>query len=233
MKYIAEGTPRWIIPLIGLSYPTTITLLAMYFLGFQGIIRPYLVLFMVISIALTLMMLFFRDPERKIGEGIVSPADGRVIYTGKSPMRWCNEINNINNYNMVSIFMNIHNVHVNRAPIGGIVKRIRYIKGGHTLAFNKDSDQNERAIITIENPKARIHVVLIAGAFARRIVLYIKEGQRIEKGQRISLIRFGSRVDTHLPKNFKICVKTGEKTVAGETKLAEWKKPKTISYPAF
>ena len=119
--------------------------------------------------------------------------------------------------------MNVHNVHVNRMPLDGIVKDVVHHSGIHLPAFKKESEKNERVITTIDTNIGTIKVNQIAGTLARRIVPYIKKGDKLKKGERIGIIRFGSRVDVYLPskKIKKILVKIGEVVKAGETTIAE------------
>jgi phosphatidylserine decarboxylase len=161
--------------------------------------------------------MFFRDPERAIGNGIVMPADGRV--------REISDVtdSDVGKCTLVSTFMNIYNVHVNRMPLDGTIKDIVHHKGAHLPAFKKESEKNERVIITIETKIGMIKVIQIAGTLARRIVPYIKKGDTLKKGEKIGIIRLGSRVDIYLPsKAIKtICVKEGDMVKAGEDALAE------------
>jgi phosphatidylserine decarboxylase len=152
------------------------------------------------------MFLFFRDPERfPDGDGILSPADGRVMdVSGRR----------------VSIFMNLHDVHVQRAPLDGEVKMIEYKKGSHTVAFRADGDRNESNTMHIGTAYGNMQVVQIAGLLARRIKCHVSEGDRIQRGQRIGKIRFGSRVDATIPDPFKITVKKGDKVLAGKSVIA-------------
>lgn len=154
------------------------------------------------------LLIFFRDPERKIGEGIVSPADGKVI-----------EVKQEGEEIKISIFMNLHNVHVNRIPILGKVISMIYIKGSHLPAFNKNSERNERMITTLQTEIGIVKITQIAGIFARRIKPYIKEGQLINKGERMGIIMFGSRVDLQMPNKFVIKVKKGDKVLAGSSSI--------------
>ena len=165
---------------------------------------------------------FFRNPERKAPEkkgSVISPADGRII-----------KIENADGDDLVrgrlikiSIFMNIFNVHVNRIPYSGTVKLIRYKKGSFISAnFDKASSLNEQNAIVIDTDQGgEILTVQIAGLIARRIVCWIKEGMRVERGDRFGLIRFGSRLDVYLPGESKINVKVGDKVRAGETPLGD------------
>jgi phosphatidylserine decarboxylase len=123
----------------------------------------------------------------------------------------------------VSIFMSVFDVHINRAPVGGTVKRVFYIPGKFMNAdLDKASDENERQHILIERPDGRpIGCTQIAGLVARRIIPFVKPGDIVAAGQRIGLIRFGSRVDVYLPQGTDTKVLLGQKVIAGETVLAE------------
>lgn len=162
------------------------------------------------------LSLFFRDPERIIGDGVVSPADGKVVMVEKKG----------GNSWLVSIFMNVHNVHVNRIPWGGIVVDKMHISGGYAPAFNKDSNRNERLITKLKTSNGTWEITQIAGAVARRIVPYVKVGDVLNKGQRFGMIRYGSRVDLlfKMPKGMIIDVKVGERVLAGTTNIAISKK---------
>ena len=165
-------------------------------------------IFMLISL---FFLIFFRDPERKIPpEGIVSPADGVVKF-----------VEYRDNRVRIGIFMNIYDVHVNRAPISGKIEDIRHVFGSYIPAFKKDSERNERTYITMETSIGRVEVVQIAGALVRRIVRYVSEGDEVKKGQRIGMIRFGSRVDVILPSDrVKIIAEEGDRVKAGESVIA-------------
>ena len=172
---------------------------------------------------------FFRNPVRVVPqrEGLVlSPADGVVsliqyvvppseLELGDAPVT------------RVSVFMNVFNCHVNRAPVTGIVRRISYHKGQFLNAsFDKASDLNERNSLMIETPAGqRIGVVQIAGLVARRIVCFVSVGQRVEIGHRFGLIRFGSRLDVYLPAGVAPMVAVGQTAVGGETVLADLNAP--------
>jgi len=156
------------------------------------------------------LLIFFRDPDREIPEkGIVSPADGVVSIVDEPDGR-----------KRVAVFMNVHNVHVNRAPFQGKVLSIRHIDGGYLPAYRKDSDRNERVYTELETDIGRFTIVQIAGALVRRIVTYANEGDIVDKGQRIGMIRFGSRVDTIMPGSVKVIVREGDGVKAGETVIA-------------
>ena len=162
---------------------------------------------------------FFRDPLRIIPTEnvVVSPADGVVTYIGECiPPKEC-EINE--KYIKISIFLSIFNVHINRIPISGTIKNIHYVPGKFFSAtLNKSSEENERNIIVITNDKNEsIIVTQIAGLIARRIVNDLKITQEVIKGNRFGIIKFGSRVDLYLPKNYNKMVNVGQTVIGGET----------------
>ncbi len=173
-----------------------------------------------VSFLLTLFILyFFRNPERTppAGEGgVVAPADGVVIVAERVP-----ETPLGTEALKISIFMSVFNVHVNRAPFSGRVVDTFYHKGSFFDArHGRASFENERSGIILETDGgARMAFVQIAGLIARRIVSYPKVGDRLVRGERYGLIRFGSRVDVYLPVDVAPLVKLGDKTVAGETVL--------------
>ena len=162
---------------------------------------------------------FFRDPKRHVPveDVIVSPADGVITYIGKS--RSPDIEHDDQEFIKISIFLNIFNVHVNRFPTNGIIKRIKYIHGKFINAtFDKSSKENERNIICLENNNREIiYVTQIAGLIARRIVCDVKESQKILKGDRFGIIKFGSRVDLYLPINYMSLVSVGQTVIGGET----------------
>lgn len=163
---------------------------------------------------------FFRNPERCFPEEekvVISPADGKVIKVENVGMN--NTITG--KFKKVSIFMNVFNVHVNRAPYNGKIEAINYHEGKFFSAnLDKAASDNERNEIQIRTEEGSlIWVVQIAGLIARRIVCWVKTGDSVKKGERFGLIRFGSRVDVYLPEDARIAVKTGQKVRAGETPL--------------
>ncbi|MFC1419753.1 phosphatidylserine decarboxylase [Streptacidiphilus cavernicola] len=156
------------------------------------------------------MLWFFRDPERTVTEArVISPADGVVQSIDAWP----------DGRTRVAVFMSPLNVHVNRAPLAGTVTSVEHVAGGFVPAFNKDSDRNERVVWHFDTELGDIEMVQIAGAVARRIIPYLPEGAKVEQGERIGLIRFGSRVDTYLPAGVEPGVEVGQKTTAGVTRL--------------
>lgn len=156
------------------------------------------------------MLWFFRDPEREITQGrVISPADGVV----QSIMPWKD------GRTRVAIFMSPLNVHVNRAPLAGTVTSVEHIPGGFVPAFNKESENNERVVWHFDTELGDIEMVQIAYAVARRIVPYLPQGTKVEQGERIGLIRFGSRVDIYLPEGVDVAVEVGQATTAGVTRI--------------
>jgi phosphatidylserine decarboxylase len=163
-------------------------------------------------------LIFFRDPERSIGDDIVAPADGTI-----------RDIYDSERFKVVSTFMNIHNVHVNRTPIEGTVLKVIHLNGKHYPAYNAQSMNNEKVITIMNTEIGIIKIVQIAGIFARRVVSYLKNGDRLEKGQRIGIIKFGSRVDLYLPaEKVEIIVQKNQKVYAGMTTIATIKKIKSV-----
>tara|TARA_R110002110_G_scaffold397013_1_gene612128 strand:- start:2712 stop:3407 length:696 start_codon:yes stop_codon:yes gene_type:complete len=170
---------------------------------------------------------FFRDPDRHTPdrEGLViSPADGVVqsIVAASPPpeLDMGNEA-----LTRVAVFMNVFDVHVNRAPVEGVVKRLAYRPGAFLNAsFDKASEDNERQSILLETDSGKeVAFVQIAGLVARRILCDLEDNQRVVTGQRIGMIRFGSRVDVYLPKGVNPLVSVGQRAIAGETVLADLK----------
>jgi len=151
---------------------------------------------------------FFRDPERIPGgddTDVVSPADGRVVDIRGTT---------------VCIFMNIHNVHVNRAPLSGKIVAMKHTDGGYLPAFCKDSHRNERNSTCIESDFGLVKMVQIAGTVTRRIDSYFNVGDTVVRGERIGMIRFGSRVDVTPPPGYKLMVRKGQRVRAAETIIA-------------
>jgi phosphatidylserine decarboxylase len=160
---------------------------------------------------------FFRDPKRTIPTApglIVSPGDGLVtetvaISTPDGPRQ------------RISIFLNVFNVHVNRSPIAGSLTRVRYQKGKYLNAMNPASaDRNEQNAVTVKGDGYEVTFKQIAGLLARRIVFNLSQGDTVERGQRVGLIKFGSRVDVLLPAEAAIKIKVGDKVKGGSSVLA-------------
>ena len=171
---------------------------------------------------------FFRDPERatiRDDDYIIAPADGLVtLITQMPPPRALAGDDGLPDIPVwrVSIFMSVFDVHINRAPIGGVIKRVVYIPGKFLNAdLDKASEENERQHILIERDDGlKIGMTHIAGLVARRIVPFVKRDDIVAVGQRVGLIRFGSRVDVYLPVDTKPNIIKGQRIVAGETILA-------------
>jgi phosphatidylserine decarboxylase len=171
---------------------------------------------------------FFRDPVRTTpadAKLIVAPADGLVtmIKRGPAPLELAGEGGLTGEFTRVSIFMSVFDVHINRSPISGLVKRIAYVPGKFLNAdLDKASEDNERQYFIVEGDDGlKIGFTQIAGLVARRILTLVKEGDRVAAGERIGLIRFGSRVDVYLPAGTGSQVLLGQRTIAGETILGE------------
>jgi len=160
---------------------------------------------------------FFRDPERAIPQeagAVVSPGDGRV--TDVSTVGSGND-----RQTRISIFLSVFNVHVNRSPVAGVIRDVLYQRGRFLNAMNKTSaEQNEQNIVTIEADGQKIVFKQIAGLLARRIVFYPKVGDRLERGQRVGLIKFGSRVDLLVDASARVNIKVGDRVKGGATVLA-------------
>jgi phosphatidylserine decarboxylase len=172
----------------------------------------------IIPIALAAFFLwFFRDPERTVPQepdAVVSPADGKV--TEVAPVTIGSE-----RLTRISIFLNVFNVHVNRAPIGGVLRNVRYQRGKYLNAMNAASaEQNEQNVVTMEADGQRVVFKQIAGLLARRIVFHPKVGDRLERGERVGLIKFGSRVDVLLDASARVQVRVGDHVKGGESVLA-------------
>ena len=172
-------------------------------------------------LATLFVLQFFRDPARDVPaapDAVLAPADGRVIVVAQARDPYAER-----DALKVSIFMNVFNVHINRTPVTGAVERIVYIPGKFINAeLDKASEDNERQHILVERSDGtRIGFTQIAGLVARRIVPFVKPGDILAAGQRVGLIRFGSRVDVYLPAGTEPKVLLGQKVIAGETVLAE------------
>jgi phosphatidylserine decarboxylase len=167
---------------------------------------------------------FFRDPVRvtPLREGlVVAPADGRVslVVNAVPPSELGLSDRPLPR---ISIFMSVFDCHVNRTPVSGRIERMVYRAGKFISAdLDKASDDNERNAFIITTARARIGVVQIAGLVARRIVPFVQEGQAVAAGDRIGMIRFGSRVDVYLPEGGRALVAEGQSAIAGETVLAD------------
>jgi phosphatidylserine decarboxylase len=169
---------------------------------------------------------FFRDPERAIPEdpaAIVSPADGRVVVLTE-------EANAGRPGTRISIFLAIWNVHVNRSPAAGVISKVDYRPGKFLAAWHANaSAQNEQNIFTLATPNGNIEFKQIAGLVARRVVSWKKAQDVVAKGERIGLVRFGSRVDLWVPAGSELLVKVGDTVHGGSSTLARWPAVKPLS----
>jgi phosphatidylserine decarboxylase len=190
-------------------------------------LRLLLIALSIFLLAFTLY--FFRDPERKLpvsyrNGDLISPADGKVVVVEEIENKEDNLFPKGERLNQVSIFLSPLNVHVNRIPLSGNVTFLKYIKGEYLVAFDhKSSERNERSEIGISGSSDREKVLFkqIAGFVARRIVYDLSDGRKVNAGERFGMIKFGSRVDLLMRKDYIIKVKIGDKVIAGETIIAE------------
>jgi phosphatidylserine decarboxylase len=174
----------------------------------------------ILVVACIAVALFFRNPERRASppEGLVSPADGTIVDVIENTMS--ESLGNVP-VKRISIFMSVFNVHVNRIPTDGIIRRIRHSPGKFLDARNPlASAENERCSVVIETEAGLIEVVQIAGLIARRICTWVGNGDKVFRGQRFGLIRFGSRVDIYVPESISFVVKKGTRVKAGTTIIA-------------
>ena len=197
------------------------------------------IIFIVLILLLVIFLLYFyRDPERKVpkGSSIVAPADGRIISiidTSKNIIHIkkgiIGKIKTLTNdiakeCYVVSIFMSPLDVHINRAPIDGIVKSINHTKGKFFKAYDLEKSlENEKNEVIIQNKKIKVKVIQIAGFLARRIKCYIKKNQKVNKGQKIGMIALSSQTTLVIPKGVDLEVKINEHVKAGSTIIADLK----------
>jgi phosphatidylserine decarboxylase len=189
---IAKGSTAWI------SLPIILT-------AFLAALGSWYVSALALTGSLFVIFLH-RDPDRSPhGDGMISPADGRVVMAGPDK---------------IAIFMGPYDVHVNRSPMNGLVKSTLYTAGGHYPAFLGIASKNQQNRILIETAEGDVEVSQIAGAIARRIVCYVNSGDRVVRGQRIGMIHFGSRVEVTIPAGYRHYVALGDKVRAGESIIA-------------
>ena len=212
MRFAREGRPF----IVGSTILVLLALLlTIYVSGAWGIAA------LVLFIIAVWVAYFFRDPEREGDRGehlVVAPADGKVVlittmdeptFVGGRTTR-------------VSIFMNVFSVHVNRYPVSGVVRHVKYMPGKFLNAGSEASSaENEQSSIGIDTGRHKVLMRQIAGLIARRIVTYSKEGEHVAQGERMGLIRFGSRVDVYVPEGSTLRAKLGDLTSAGSTVIAE------------
>ena len=169
---------------------------------------------------LVFVVQFFRDPPREVPaqpNAVLAPADGRIVRVDKARDPYTDR-----DTLLISVFMNVFNVHSNRSPVDGTVERIEYSRGGFISAdLDKASTENERNAMVLQLDGERITVVQVAGLVARRILCDVKAGDSLARGQRYGFIRFGSRVDVYLPLTARPKVAVGDKVAATATILAE------------
>jgi phosphatidylserine decarboxylase len=164
---------------------------------------------------------FFRDPERDVPAApglVVSPADGRVMIAGPTDGRWAPP----GEWTQITIFLSPIDVHINRTPVEGRITKIEYRPGRYLPAYQEDASGNELNEIWIESHGRPVVVRQIVGVLARRIVCRVAEGQVLDRGERIGLMKFGSRMDVFLPPDVELVVRVGQHVVAGETVLARF-----------
>jgi phosphatidylserine decarboxylase len=198
-----EGWP-FILPLFGLAVLglALMPVAGWFFLAFTGFV-----------------VYFFRDPARSIPTSpglLLAPADGKIVTVDplqNDPVRPSGTL--------VSIFLSVFDVHINRAPIAGTVLEVRYQPGKFLPAFRADaSDLNEQNIVTLQAGNTRVIIRQIAGILARRIVCRVKAGDKLNRGERFGLIRFGSRVDILIPPEFAVYARPGQRVRGGESVVA-------------
>ena len=167
------------------------------------------------------MAYFFRDPERQVPQDpdvVVSPADGRVMIAGPSDGRWAPP----GDWKQITIFLSPLDVHMNRAPVAGRVTRIDYRPGRFLPAYDEGSNDNELNEVWIDYHGRPVVFRQVVGMLARRIVCRVHEGETLERGQRVGLMKFGSRMDVFLPTEATLLVSVGDRVVGGETVLARF-----------
>jgi phosphatidylserine decarboxylase len=199
-----------------------------YYLGLPLLLlagAAYLTQWTVVAVVLVCLALFvfsfFRDPERVIPSdpgAIVSPGDGRVVVV-------TDEEDSGRPGKRISIFLAVWNVHVNRAPAAGVITKLEYRPGKFLAAMReRASTENEQNVFTLSTDAGEMVFKQIAGLIARRVVSWKKQGERVARGERIGLVRFGSRVDVWVPKDAEILVKLGDNVKGGASVLASWPK---------
>jgi phosphatidylserine decarboxylase len=168
------------------------------------------------------MAYFFRDPDRQVPQDpdvVVAPADGRVMIAGPSDRRWAPP----GEWKQITIFLSPLDVHMNRAPVAGRVTRVNYRPGKFFPAYNEGSNDNEFNEVWIDYNGRGVIFRQVVGLLARRIVCRVEEGQMLERGQRVGLMKFGSRMDVFLPTDATLLVSVGDHVVGGETVLATFR----------
>ena len=218
MKFHREGIPTLFLTLIFIA---SVNISAFFLINDLPVIQY--ALYGLSAFLLIMILQFFRNPHRKtsVNENhIIAPADGQVVVIEEVEEKEYFHDKRI----QVSIFMSPLNVHVNRNPIAGLVKYVKYHPGLYLVAWHpKSSTDNERTTIVIEaKNKQQVLFRQIAGAMARRIVYYVKEGQGVDQGKEMGFIKFGSRVDVLLPINAKLSIQLNQMVKGGETVIASF-----------
>lgn len=164
-----------------------------------------------------LFIFFFRDPHRDIGKNVVAPADGKIL-----AVKTVDDDQDIGDSLQISTFMSVFNVHINRCPLEGIVKKMFHHRGPYVPAFKEEADKNDRLITILDTKIGKVKIMQVAGFSTRQICPYISNGETVRKGQRIGIIKLGSRVDVFLPKNKvkETRVEVGDNVKAGEDSIA-------------
>jgi len=216
-KFAPEGYP-FILGSLFVAIIVSVLLIRDLILGIHNFSFYFLLSISCFFLGLTVFMaFFFRDPERKIPEGnsiFVSPADGKVIL-----IKDVYEKDYLKSESkMVSIFMSLFDVHVNRAPCDGKVSLINHSAGRFVVAYKDTASiENENTVMILDGKNGKILVRQVAGFLARRIVCRVKIGDTLKHGERYGMIKFGSRLDVYLPKDSEVKVSLGDKVKAGET----------------
>lgn len=215
MKF-AKGCTYWIKAFFAFGV-ISIILSIMFYIGSIIVSMIFSMVAMIFFFFAILFIYFFRDPDRIVGKHLVAPADGKIIDVSEI------EDKDIEETIKISTYMSLFNVHVNRFPLNGTVKKMFHHIGSHSPAYTKSADENERLVTILDTDIGEIKIVQIAGIVARRILPYVKTKDIVDKGQRIGIIKFGSRVDLYLPRNKidEAIVKEGQKVKAGEDSIAK------------
>ena len=165
--------------------------------------------------------LFFRDPERMSpagGDLVLAPADGRVMHAGPARPQEAPPGAGL----QVTVFLSVLEVHINRTPVAGRVERVDYVPGTFRAAFRHDAHENERSEIWIDHAGVPVVVRQVVGLLARRVVCRVRPGQQLAAGERIGLMKFGSRMDVFVPPDCELQVKPGDTVRAAESVIARW-----------
>lgn len=207
-------------PIASQGYPLILAGVVLLFLGVIGH-WPWIAVLGLLAAGF--FAYFFRDPERNIPSdpgAIISPADGKVVLVDEVQEKEFLE----STARRVAIFMNVFDVHVNRAPVTGVVTKMQHRPGEYKAASRQDAGlRNEQQAVVLEGEYGqRVLVVQIAGLLARRIIPFIKPGQQLARGERFGMICFGSRVDVYLPPDSPIQVKVGDRVKAGSSIIGRW-----------